>query len=53
MFITVATINAVNFVDGLDGLAAGLGAISALAICLFSVGLLRDQAATSATTRRR
>ena len=31
-----------NFVDGLDGLAAGLGLITALAICMFSVGLLRD-----------
>lgn len=41
--ITVATINAVNFIDGLDGLAAGLGLISASAICMFSLGLLRDQ----------
>ncbi|MBT0568425.1 glycosyltransferase family 4 protein [Williamsia sp. CHRR-6] len=41
--ITVATINAINFVDGLDGLAAGLALISAAAILLFSVGLLRDQ----------
>ncbi|GAB16897.1 UDP-N-acetylglucosamine--undecaprenyl-phosphate N-acetylglucosamine-1-phosphate transferase [Gordonia effusa NBRC 100432] len=41
--ITVATINAVNFVDGLDGLAAGLGLIAALAICMFSLGLLHDQ----------
>ena len=41
--VTVATINAVNFVDGLDGLAAGLGLISASAICLFSLGLLHDQ----------
>ncbi|MFT4041976.1 MAG: MraY family glycosyltransferase [Gordonia sp. (in: high G+C Gram-positive bacteria)] len=41
--ITVATINAVNFIDGLDGLAAGLGLIAASAICMFSLGLLRDQ----------
>ncbi|GAB2638762.1 UDP-N-acetylglucosamine--decaprenyl-phosphate N-acetylglucosaminephosphotransferase [Gordonia jinhuaensis] len=41
--ITVATINAVNFVDGLDGLAAGLGLIAALAIGLFSLGLLNEQ----------
>lgn len=41
--ITVATINAINFVDGLDGLAAGLGLIAASAICLFSLGLLRDR----------
>jgi UDP-GlcNAc:undecaprenyl-phosphate/decaprenyl-phosphate GlcNAc-1-phosphate transferase len=40
--LTVAIVNAMNFVDGLDGLAAGLGLITALAICLFSVGLLRD-----------
>ncbi|KWX57075.1 glycosyltransferase family 4 protein [Mycobacterium sp. NAZ190054] len=39
---TVALVNAMNFVDGLDGLAAGLGLITALAICMFSVGLLRD-----------
>ena len=45
--ITVAVaavmINAMNFVDGLDGLAAGLGLIAALAICVFSVGFLLDQ----------
>ncbi|HET9877652.1 MAG TPA: MraY family glycosyltransferase [Mycobacterium sp.] len=40
--LTVAVINAMNFVDGLDGLAAGLGLITALAICVFSVGLLQD-----------
>ncbi|OHU98038.1 glycosyltransferase family 4 protein [Mycobacterium talmoniae] len=40
--LTVSIVNAMNFVDGLDGLAAGLGLITALAICLFSVGLLRD-----------
>ncbi|MGP4054482.1 glycosyltransferase family 4 protein [Mycobacterium sp. 4D054] len=39
---TVALVNAMNFVDGLDGLAAGLGLITASAICMFSVGLLRD-----------
>lgn len=43
VLITVATINAINFVDGLDGLAAGLGLITALAILIFSLGLLRDQ----------
>ncbi|MDN3459076.1 MraY family glycosyltransferase [Rhodococcus sp. APC 3903] len=41
--IAVATINAMNFVDGLDGLAAGLGLIAALAILIFSIGLLHDQ----------
>lgn len=40
--LTVAIVNAMNFVDGLDGLAAGLGLITALAICIFSVGLLHD-----------
>ena len=34
--LTVAIVNAMNFVDGLDGLAAGLGLITALAICIFS-----------------
>jgi UDP-GlcNAc:undecaprenyl-phosphate GlcNAc-1-phosphate transferase len=40
--LTVSIVNAMNFVDGLDGLAAGLGLITALAICIFSIGLLRD-----------
>ena len=40
--LTVSIVNAMNFVDGLDGLAAGLGLITAMAICMFSVGLLRD-----------
>jgi UDP-GlcNAc:undecaprenyl-phosphate GlcNAc-1-phosphate transferase len=40
--LTVSIVNAMNFIDGLDGLAAGLGLITATAICLFSVGLLRD-----------
>lgn len=41
--VAVVMINAMNFVDGLDGLAAGLGLIASLAICAFSVGLLHDQ----------
>lgn len=41
--VAAVMINAMNFVDGLDGLAAGLGLIAALAICAFSVGLLLDQ----------
>lgn len=41
--VTVVMVNALNFVDGLDGLAAGLGLISALAICVFSMGLLHEQ----------
>jgi UDP-GlcNAc:undecaprenyl-phosphate/decaprenyl-phosphate GlcNAc-1-phosphate transferase len=32
VFVVVATINAVNFIDGLDGLAAGVVCISALAV---------------------
>ncbi|MFM9035846.1 MAG: glycosyltransferase family 4 protein [Mycobacterium sp.] len=40
--LTVAIVNAMNFVDGLDGLAAGLGLITAMAICIYSVGLLRE-----------
>lgn len=40
---TVALINAVNFVDGLDGLAAGLGMIAGLAILVFSLTVLYDQ----------
>lgn len=42
-FITVLLINAMNFVDGLDGLAAGLGMIAGLAILLFSLTVLHDQ----------
>ncbi|HET9253906.1 MAG TPA: MraY family glycosyltransferase [Pseudonocardiaceae bacterium] len=38
--LVVALINAMNFVDGLDGLAAGIGLISALAIGAFSLQLL-------------
>jgi UDP-GlcNAc:undecaprenyl-phosphate GlcNAc-1-phosphate transferase len=34
-FVIVATINAVNFVDGLDGLAAGVVGIGAVAFFLF------------------
>ena len=40
VFLCVVLINAVNFVDGLDGLAAGIGLIAATAVCAFSVGLL-------------
>src|SRR6201999_928887 len=40
--LTVSIVNAMNFVDGLDGLAAGLGLITASAITIFSIGLLRD-----------
>lgn len=43
VIVAAVMINAMNFVDGLDGLAAGLGLIAAVAICIFSVGLLQDQ----------
>jgi len=36
----VALVNAMNFVDGLDGLAAGIGMIAATAIGLFAIGLV-------------
>ncbi|ADG97172.1 Glycosyl transferase, family 4, conserved region [Segniliparus rotundus DSM 44985] len=41
--VTVLAINAMNFIDGLDGLAAGLGFIVSAGICLFSIGLLQKQ----------
>ncbi|UGT39390.1 undecaprenyl/decaprenyl-phosphate alpha-N-acetylglucosaminyl 1-phosphate transferase [Nocardia yamanashiensis] len=40
--ITVTMINAMNFVDGLDGLAAGLGFIASVAVFVFTVGLLYE-----------
>ncbi|MFF0815657.1 glycosyltransferase family 4 protein [Rhodococcus sp. NPDC003318] len=43
VLVAVVMINAMNFVDGLDGLAAGLGLIASLAILVFSVGLLHEQ----------
>lgn len=42
-FVAVLLINAINFVDGLDGLAAGLGMIAGMAILLFSLTVLHDQ----------
>lgn len=44
--ITVAVINAMNFVDGLDGLAAGLGAIAGGTILVYSLTILHDQGGT-------
>jgi UDP-GlcNAc:undecaprenyl-phosphate GlcNAc-1-phosphate transferase len=38
-FLVVATVNAVNFVDGLDGLAAGVVGLGAVAFFLFSYRL--------------
>ncbi|MHA2788726.1 glycosyltransferase family 4 protein [Corynebacterium sp. S7] len=40
---TVLLVNAINFVDGIDGLAAGLGAIAGGAILIFSLTVLHDQ----------
>jgi UDP-GlcNAc:undecaprenyl-phosphate GlcNAc-1-phosphate transferase len=39
--VTVALVNAMNFVDGLDGLAAGIGLIAATATAVFAIGLVR------------
>ena len=40
VLLTVALVNAMNFVDGLDGLAAGIGMIAAAAVGLFTIGLV-------------
>lgn len=42
VLLAVTLINAMNFVDGLDGLAAGIGLIAATATCAFSLVQLRD-----------
>ncbi|MCM6777876.1 undecaprenyl/decaprenyl-phosphate alpha-N-acetylglucosaminyl 1-phosphate transferase [Nocardia sp. CDC159] len=47
--ITVVMINAMNFVDGLDGLAAGLGLIAGGAVFVFTVGLLYEQGGATDT----
>ncbi|MBB5597425.1 MraY family glycosyltransferase [Neomicrococcus lactis] len=41
VFIIVLTMNAINFVDGLDGLAAGVAAIGAAAFFIYSYVLAR------------
>lgn len=46
--LTVTIVNAMNFVDGLDGLAAGLGAIAAGTILIYSLTILYDQGGTVA-----
>ncbi|HEY8372388.1 MAG TPA: MraY family glycosyltransferase [Pseudonocardiaceae bacterium] len=43
VLLVVTLVNAMNFVDGLDGLAAGIGLIAASATCAFSLGLLHEQ----------
>ncbi|HEX2131843.1 MAG TPA: MraY family glycosyltransferase [Actinophytocola sp.] len=42
VLLVVTMVNAMNFVDGLDGLAAGIGLISAASICAFSLHLLDE-----------
>lgn len=42
VLLTVALVNAMNFVDGLDGLAAGIGLIAAGATWVFALGLVRQ-----------
>ena len=42
VLLTVLTINAMNFIDGLDGLAAGVTVIAAGAFFVFSYHLTRD-----------
>ncbi|WP_236630908.1 MraY family glycosyltransferase [Bifidobacterium aemilianum] len=43
-FLIVASINAVNFVDGLDGLASGIVAIGGIAFAIYSYILARSSA---------
>ncbi|SDH47942.1 UDP-GlcNAc:undecaprenyl-phosphate GlcNAc-1-phosphate transferase [Actinokineospora alba] len=46
ILLVVTMVNAMNFVDGLDGLASGIGFIAAVATCAFSLHLL-DQSGGS------
>ncbi|RAV32539.1 MraY family glycosyltransferase [Corynebacterium heidelbergense] len=46
VLLTVTIINAMNFVDGLDGLAAGLGLIASATILVYSLTILHDQGGT-------
>lgn len=50
VFVLVAIINAVNFVDGLDGLAAGVIAIGSMGFFAYSYLLTRLMGATSYAT---
>ncbi len=43
VLLTVAMVNAMNFVDGLDGLASGIGLIAASATYVFCMSLLDTQ----------
>jgi UDP-GlcNAc:undecaprenyl-phosphate/decaprenyl-phosphate GlcNAc-1-phosphate transferase len=40
VLFTVVLVNAMNFVDGLDGLAAGIGTIAAVAVGTFAISLI-------------
>lgn len=40
VFVTITMVNAMNFIDGLDGLAAGVGLITALAAFVFAIAIL-------------
>ena len=40
VLFTVVLVNAMNFVDGLDGLAAGIGMIGAVAVGTFAISLI-------------
>ncbi|WP_068796214.1 glycosyltransferase family 4 protein [Pseudonocardia sp. HH130630-07] len=42
VLLTVGLVNAMNFVDGLDGLAAGIGLLTTLATAVFCIGLISD-----------
>nr|CEL21680.1 Undecaprenyl-phosphate N-acetylglucosaminyl 1-phosphate transferase [Kibdelosporangium sp. MJ126-NF4]CTQ92460.1 Undecaprenyl-phosphate N-acetylglucosaminyl 1-phosphate transferase (EC 2.7.8.-) [Kibdelosporangium sp. MJ126-NF4] len=42
VMLALVLINAMNFIDGLDGLAAGIGVIASLATCTFSFHLLSE-----------
>lgn len=50
VFIVVGIINAVNFIDGLDGLAAGMSAIGAGAFFVYSYAITRLMGAASYAT---
>lgn len=48
VLLVVTMVNAMNFIDGLDGLASGVGLISAVATCAFALHLL-DQSGGDVT----
>jgi UDP-GlcNAc:undecaprenyl-phosphate GlcNAc-1-phosphate transferase len=50
VLLIVITANAVNFVDGLDGLAAGVVAIGAIAFASYSLVLVQQNSQERATT---